>query len=146
MYYCGSRWLCSLVFIGSGGEDEQEDSRSGETERRAQTDRAGALFSINVCLSDQWLAVDAQMTAHPHNTTRAPEPGKYKTVHICVSDLHGYICSIPIMINRSYRGLSSECLHHRIYAHCMTMVVTWVTLNYKWFEGTRACFSDRWCH
>lgn len=98
-----------MIFIGSGGKDEQEDSRSGETERRAQTDGAGAVLSITVCLSDQWLAVDAQMMAHPHNTTRAPEPGKYKTVHICFTViLHVYICSIPIMLNRSYRGLSSE--------------------------------------
>lgn len=50
---------------GSGGEDEQEDSRAGETEHRAQTDGAGAVLSVTVCLSDQQLAVDAQMT--PHN-------------------------------------------------------------------------------
>lgn len=53
-----------MALIGSGGEDEQEGSRSGETEHRAQTDRAGALLSLTVCLSDQRLAVDAQMTAH----------------------------------------------------------------------------------
>lgn len=91
--------MCSVddtdyVPLISGAEDEQEDSRAGETERRAQTDRAAAVLSVTVCLSDQRLAVDAQMTAHitlhySDSTTRAAElfTGKCITAHSLYSDL-----------------------------------------------------------
>ncbi len=78
---------------GSGGEDEQEDSRAGETERRAQTDGAGAVLSVTVCLSDQQLAVDAQMTIHYTTQTALQEQerftGKYITAQICSHKNYG---------------------------------------------------------
>ncbi len=84
-YICISS-VVGFDLTGSGGEDEQEDSRAGETERRAQTDGAGAVLSVTVCLSDQQLAVDAQMTPHNplHYTDSTTRAGAlYWEVHNC---------------------------------------------------------------
>lgn len=48
-------------FVLADDEDEQTDSKSGETECRTQTERTGALLPAAFCLPDQRLVLDTQI-------------------------------------------------------------------------------------
>lgn len=112
--------MCSFDLTGSGSEDEQEDSRAGEAERRAQTDRTGAVLSLTVCLSDQRLAVAAQMTActPQHYTTQTALQEQQSRLlgstkfHIFVIVITKFLLTKTMVNgwfrNHSDRGLSSK--------------------------------------
>lgn len=99
VYYCVPwLWLVQVVKMSRrvAGLERQN------TERR-QTELVLFSLLLSACLINGWL----WMRRWQHYKSSRARQLQHCT-YSCSSDLHGCIRSIPIMVNCSYRGLSSE--------------------------------------